>query len=295
MRIRCIKPEFWADEQIASWPPVSRLAYIALWNEADDEGRLRASPAYLLSRLFPYDPKADMVAILRPIIASGKLRLYEISGERFALLPNFRRHQVINKPTASKLPAPPTSTPIAGQLPEDSRSDTVVLQGGLEQGTGNRERDSGAAAPPALESAITAAAIYDAYPRKVDRKDALRAITKAMGRKSAAYLFERCQAYAEAVKGIELQFIPYPATWFNADRFDDTPDAWNPQGKRFVPAPKPIASTPRPTRWRERIAEHYPDALILQDAREWEQIPTASQRDVIDALSRIDANKQRRA
>ena len=31
-RIRSIKPEFWQDELIASWPPLSRLAYIALWN-----------------------------------------------------------------------------------------------------------------------------------------------------------------------------------------------------------------------------------------------------------------------
>jgi hypothetical protein len=39
-RIRTIKPEFFTSEDIVSLPPLTRLLYIALWCEADKEGRL---------------------------------------------------------------------------------------------------------------------------------------------------------------------------------------------------------------------------------------------------------------
>jgi hypothetical protein len=107
MRIRTIKPQFWEDEQMASWPPMTRLAYIALWNEADDEGRLRANTAYLASRLFPYERGLDLDAVLRPIVDCGKLVVYRASGQTFGFLPRFLDHQVINRPSRSKLPEPP--------------------------------------------------------------------------------------------------------------------------------------------------------------------------------------------
>ncbi|MBM3862265.1 MAG: hypothetical protein FJ395_21800, partial [Verrucomicrobia bacterium] len=122
MRIRCIKPEFWADEQIASWPPLSRLAYVALWNEADDSGRLRANSIYLKSRLFPYDD-LNMAEVLRPVIESGKLIQYEVDGQRYGYLPRFNSHQVVNRPSPSKLPAPPDSVNTHGALTEHSQQE----------------------------------------------------------------------------------------------------------------------------------------------------------------------------
>ena len=143
-RIRSIKPEFWLDEEIASWPPLSRLTYIALWNEADDQGRLRANPAYLKNRVFPYEPRIDIDAALGPLIRSGKLVVYKVGAQTYGFLPKFSDHQVINHPSTSKLPGPEEAS---SSLPEDSGSSPVSLPdasrndpaGKEGKGTGNRE------------------------------------------------------------------------------------------------------------------------------------------------------------
>lgn len=81
--------------------------------------------------------------------------------------------------------------------------------------------------------------IYKAYPRHVAPDAAMKAIAKARKKKPAAFLLERATAYAKAVKiaHIEKQYIPHPATWFNAGRYDDDPAEW------FTGGSAPIANT----------------------------------------------------
>jgi len=81
--------------------------------------------------------------------------------------------------------------------------------------------------------------MYDLYPRKVGKRAAITAAEKAMGRiekehklnhiKAADYLAERVVMFAIAVEkweGEERKFCPYPATWFNQDRYDDDQSEW---------------------------------------------------------------------
>ena len=37
-RIRTVKPEFWASEQVMECSPIARLLFIGLWNFCDDAG-----------------------------------------------------------------------------------------------------------------------------------------------------------------------------------------------------------------------------------------------------------------
>ena len=75
--------------------------------------------------------------------------------------------------------------------------------------------------------------IYNAYPRKVGKKDALKAIAKAIkqldddGRDGQVFLLDRVMAYAKATSGGDKQFIPHPATWFNRGSYDDDPSEWD--------------------------------------------------------------------
>lgn len=72
--------------------------------------------------------------------------------------------------------------------------------------------------------------VYAAYPKKVGRKEALRAIAKALKANTADKLLERTKAYAEAVANWptdDMRFVPHPATWFNQGRYDDDPEQWN--------------------------------------------------------------------
>jgi len=72
----------------------------------------------------------------------------------------------------------------------------------------------------------TAEDIYQAYPRHESKPDAIRAIDKAIragfGR---AFLLERTIAYAKT-QPPRSRFTPLPATWFNAQRFNDDPQEW---------------------------------------------------------------------
>jgi DNA-binding transcriptional MocR family regulator len=77
---------------------------------------------------------------------------------------------------------------------------------------------------PSLES--IAANIYEAYPRKAKKPKAINAIQKAMKKHQPYFLLERVTAYAKAIHWQERRFIPHPATWFNAEQFNDDPEEW---------------------------------------------------------------------
>jgi hypothetical protein len=67
--------------------------------------------------------------------------------------------------------------------------------------------------------------IYQAYPRKKAPRDAKKAIAAALKRiapqRDAKWLLIRVRRYAETVSEQNPKYIPFPATWFNGDRFDD--------------------------------------------------------------------------
>lgn len=67
--------------------------------------------------------------------------------------------------------------------------------------------------------------IYNAYPRRVGKTAALKAIEKAIRAirplHDATWLLERTRAYAQQRQGEDEKFTPYPATWFNEGRYED--------------------------------------------------------------------------
>jgi len=70
--------------------------------------------------------------------------------------------------------------------------------------------------------------IYQAYPLKVGKPAALKAIAKAVKRGTEPdKLLRLTKAYAAARQG-NKDFCPHPATWFNQERYKDDPATWNP-------------------------------------------------------------------
>lgn len=86
-------------------------------------------------------------------------------------------------------------------------------------------------------STITADAIYAAYPRKVAKQDALKAIRNAMKATGGARLLAATKLYGAAMAKCPLEerkFIPHPATWFNRGSYEDDPAEWgNPEVSQF--------------------------------------------------------------
>jgi uncharacterized protein YdaU (DUF1376 family) len=77
-----------------------------------------------------------------------------------------------------------------------------------------------------LSNSPTAEQIYQAYPRKVGKVEALKAITKAGRAIGFDRLLAKVQEYGRASAWQEMQYIPHPATWMNAGRYDDDPETW---------------------------------------------------------------------
>lgn len=57
MRIRQVKPEFWADAKLAELPERTRLFYIGLWGIADDAGWLRWDPVEAARELYGFESR----------------------------------------------------------------------------------------------------------------------------------------------------------------------------------------------------------------------------------------------
>lgn len=68
--------------------------------------------------------------------------------------------------------------------------------------------------------------IYKAYPKKVGKPAALRAIANALTKDEYDSLYQKTIAFAEARKDQEKNFTPHPSTWFNQERYNDDPSTW---------------------------------------------------------------------
>lgn len=198
-RIRTIKPDFFTSEDIVSLSPHARLLYIALWCEADREGRMAWRPATFKLRYFPGD-KVNIDALARELLARSLVIEY---GERLAYIPKFAQHQHINPREAhSSLPVP------------DASARVTDMQVGRKEGKGKEHASDDAR----FET------FWISYPRKVARQDAAKAFNKLALVNGD---FEKVLAALDAAKASEQwqrdegKFIPHAATWLNGRRFED--------------------------------------------------------------------------
>ena len=138
-RIRTIKPEFFTSEDIVGLSPLARLLYIALWCEADREGRLLWKPKTFKLRYLPAD-NCDTDALAAEIVKAGLVVLY---GDGLAYIPAFGDHQHLNpREAASTLPSPDASGTRAPRVRTRQSPDSDA-QGGKEgKGKEGKERDA---------------------------------------------------------------------------------------------------------------------------------------------------------
>lgn len=125
-RIRTIKPEFWTDETIVECSLSTRLLFIGMWNFADDSGNIERSAKQLKMKILPAD-NIDIEPLIEELIKHKLVIEYEVPPKKYLHIKGFKNHQVINKPSKSKLPCFGDSlrTPVA--LTEDYRSIPVAL------------------------------------------------------------------------------------------------------------------------------------------------------------------------
>jgi len=124
--IRTIKASFFTSDDIVSLSPLARLLYIALWTEADREGRLTWRPGNFKLRFLPGD-NCDIWELCAELVDSGLVVPYSVDGKTYAEIPTFTRHQVINnRERKSTMPPRDIGATVTRSDASASRDDATV-------------------------------------------------------------------------------------------------------------------------------------------------------------------------
>ena len=107
-RIRTLKPTFWTSPEVKRMSRDARLLAIGLISFADDDGRFVAGISGINGYVYPNDdlPNTRVRRWFNECIDVGFVHPYSIDGVEYACMPTWHLHQVINRYTDSKLPAP---------------------------------------------------------------------------------------------------------------------------------------------------------------------------------------------
>jgi hypothetical protein len=121
-RIRTIQPNFAHSNSIMHLSRDARLLFVQLWTLVDDAGRSRALPAELAAQLYALDHDAPLLlpGWLDELEREGCIERYTVDGIDYLRVVSWRKHQKIDRPTPSRLPAAPRE-PLASPR-EDSSS-----------------------------------------------------------------------------------------------------------------------------------------------------------------------------
>lgn len=95
LRIRTVKPGFFWDEDLASYPPLCRIFLEGLWCAADKVGRLEDRPMMLQKLILPYEKEEmagqflELLSSPGPVRGTTYLNRYDVAGKRYIQLLNF--------------------------------------------------------------------------------------------------------------------------------------------------------------------------------------------------------------
>jgi hypothetical protein len=245
-RIRSIHYDALKSEKLAAASAEAERLYWRLSTHCDDAGRAEDDPRLFAAYLFPLNdditgPRVD--EWLDELEGLGLIVRYEAGERRYLCVTKWSEYQKPNKPTPTKLPAPPEP------LRECSGSGSVALPLGVE-GSGDGEGDETAA--PAARFSTDFADWYDGYPRKRERGNALKAYT-ARRRAGTSHddLIAARDNYATAVAGVELDKVKYPASFLSgndgpwSEWVDGPPEPVRTIGRSAASGPPPF---PEPAR-----------------------------------------------
>lgn len=103
MRIRTIKPEFWAHPIMSRLPYDSRILALGLLNLSDDEGYFDADPDYIRGAVLFREDSSNVRRMLDELSRSGWITLSGTPERPIGRVINFRKHQRVDRPQPSRL------------------------------------------------------------------------------------------------------------------------------------------------------------------------------------------------
>ena len=235
-RQRFIHPDLWEDGHVGSLTPAERLLFIALFSNADDDGRLVGDAANLRAIAFRFDDYslAEVAAMRDHVAATMRhVLVYAVDGEEYIQLTSWDQRQHPQYRKASRLPPPPPddSTPVHGTFMEPSRNPTIVPADDSSSvrivdrdGLGrDRDRDletlATPAAPPPAGRSRPFQAEFDAwwagYPVKARKQ---RALHQYQARRRAGLSADDLAAARDHyLAAADPKYVRHPANFLDAD------------------------------------------------------------------------------
>ena len=214
-----IKAEFWDDEKLSRISLGARLTFIGTWTFSDDNGVIKGNTNWLVSRIFPYsDDLPEFKSWIEELENIGVIRPFQANGEKFYHIVNFLKHQVINRPSKQRNPAPPE------HFSECSVSAHAKLTDEREsKRESKREIESEQNTEPSLNDFDH---FWEAYPKKKSKGQAKKAWDKLKKQRILPSITTLTEAIAAQKAGHDWlkdsgKFIPHPATWLNSESWLD--------------------------------------------------------------------------
>lgn len=224
--------------------PEWREKYFKFWSEDTIE------------RTFLALEKAGLVASIQPEGRESRRKYYRVSEAGYFML------NTKNLPDHRNLP--PSDSDDRNLLLSEDRNLPPSCAGAsnLSENT-QRIHAHGLKRSPVCDEK-DASEIYDAYPRKVSRKDAIKSIKAMLRKYDKEFLLKATQAFASkiATDKTDIKYVPYPATWFNREEFDS-------QAEVAAPSPE-FGFTPEEQQFEEpqkTMAEMLEERRQILEAR----------------------------
>lgn len=235
-RIRTIKPHFFKSYDVAQLSYRARITWIGLWTYVDDSGRGRDDARIIKGELWPLEDSVTWQEVekdLTELSLSAHVVRYTVENRQYLCIPTWHEHQVISRPTESRLPSEKEGLiRDFSELTEDSLKTQGVITAGKGKGTGNREGEEemevhvATATKQPSQSEIQFESFWSIWPKRIAKADARRAWDKSIKKATPDIIIHAATQYANSPYKPERQFIPLPATWLNGERWaDDLPQA----------------------------------------------------------------------
>jgi len=240
---RIIKESICRSENINQLSAGAEVFFYRLIVNCDDYGRFSADPDLLASLLYPRKRSLKTSTVkkwLNEVAKAGLIIIYENGGETFIQVRTWDKHQQIRN-KRSKYPAhtDPDSNVLVDVfngnhlIANDSKCPRNPIQSNPNKNPIQSESPDGEGVVSGFDL------FWSAYPKKVGKKDAVKAWNKINPDES---LVKAIIEGVERWKGTEQwnkdggQFIPYPATFLRQERWNDEVQSIAP--KQQAPAEK---------------------------------------------------------
>lgn len=219
------------SEQVADLSdPWCKLLFTWLIPNTDNCGRLDGEPYQVAGTVFPLEMEKGTVTVTKVDKWLGELRdagliiWYQSGRLRYIQLPKFLEHQTLtgNMKAVSDYPAPDEASIQTWKVIEEAVN-TPSIPRTDDVSTEDKAKGKDKDLLRASEGERLFEEFWKRYPRKRAKGNALKAYTAALKKTHPEVILAGLESQLPIFAGQEAQYVPYPATWLNAERWLDEP------------------------------------------------------------------------